>query len=344
MTAHELKPSQSILTLADIAKIISADLKGDGSTVVTGLATLANAESGQVSFLANPVYKHQLADTRASAVILDENNSAECPTSVLLCTNPYLAYATLSHYFEFSSSVAGVHDSAVVHDSVIMGEGVSIGPNAVLQQGVVLGANVTIGPGCVVDSFVTIGDDSTLHSNVTLYHHVVLGMRVNVHSGTVIGADGFGYANDKGKWKKIAQLGSVVIGNDVDIGASSTIDRGALDDTVIGNGVIIDNQVQLAHNVVIGDHTAIAGCVGIAGSSVVGRNCTLAGAAGIAGHLVIGDNVHIGMQAQVTSSISEPGSYSSGTGLMPTDLWRRNVVRLRRLNDFYRRFVVLERR
>lgn len=331
-------------TLADIAKEISAELVGDGAVIVTGLATLASAKAGQISFLANSSYRRQLPDTNASAVIVNEDSAADCKTNALVCANPYLAYAKLSHCFDQAPvSETGVHSTAFVHKSVQMGTGVSIGANAVVEQGVTLGAHVVIGPGSVVAGFATIGDHSVIHANVTIYHHVIIGMRVNIHSGAVIGADGFGFASEKGSWKKIAQLGSVFIGDDVDIGANSAVDRGALDDTIIGNGVIIDNLVQLAHNVKVGDHTAIAGCVGVAGSSEIGRYCTIAGAAGIAGHLTICDRVHIGMQAQVTNSISEPGIYASGTGLMPVSVWRRNVARLRRLNEFYYRLVKLER-
>ena len=345
MTANKLRDTQITLTLADIAKIITAELRGNGSTIISGLATLTNAKAGQVSFLANKTYKRLLSGTQASAVIVSEDHIADSPTDVLICPDPYLAYAKLSHHFDQTPLPApGVHPTASVHESVILGDGVCIGPYAVVQQGVSLGKNVVIGPACVVEGFVTIGDDSLLHPNVTVYHHVVIGMRANIHSGAVIGSDGFGFANNKGVWHKIAQLGSVRIGNDVEIGGSTTIDRGALDDTVIGDGVIIDNQVQIAHNVKLGNHTAIAACSGVSGSTAIGQYCTVAGAVGIAGHLDICDGVQIGMGGQVTNSITEPGTYASGTGLMPIDLWRRNAVRFRRLNELYRRFVVVERK
>lgn len=342
---NKQKSSRVSWTLADIAKKISAELRGDGSVCITGLATLANAREGQISFLANKTYQQHLSGTRASAVLVNKDCLADCQTNALVCSDPYLAYAALSHVFNQAPvQDAGVHPSAFVHPSAELAEGVSIGANAVVEQEVVLGSNVVIGPGSVVEGFVEIGRDSVLHPNVTIYHHVKIGERVNIHSASVIGGDGFGFAIHKGSWNKIAQLGSVTIGNDVEVGASSTIDRGALDDTIIGNGVIIDNQVQLAHNVHIGDHTAIAGCVGIAGSTTVGKNCTIAGAAGLAGHISVCDGVHIGMQAQVTKSISKPGAYASGTGLMTADSWRRNVARIRQLNEFYRRFVKLERK
>ena len=257
----------------------------------------------------------------------------------MICADPYLAYSMLSHLFDKSREKVGlgIHKSAVIAPTAMLSESVSIGPNVVIEEGAVIGNHVVIGANCVVGENTTIGDNSRLYAQVVLYSHVTLGARVTIHSGSVIGADGFGFANREGRWHKIAQLGGVTVGDDVDIGASTTIDRGALEDTVIGQGVIIDNQVQIAHNVRIGDHTAIAGCVGIAGSTTVGRYCTIAGAVGIAGHLTLCDHTHVTMQSQVTRSIKEPGSYSSGTGILPTVEWRKAAVYFRQLDSWRKR-------
>ena len=240
---------------------------------------------------------------------------------------------------------AGVHPSAVIGSNTSIHESSHIGPNVVIGIDVVIGENTVIESNTVVSDRCHIGNDCYLHSNVTVYHGVRIGDNVNIHSGAVIGADGFGFAiTPEKKWLKIHQLGSVLIGNNVDIGANTCIDRGALEDTVIGDGVIIDNQVQIAHNCIIGDNTAIAGCVGIAGSTIIGKNCTLAGGVGVAGHLEIVDNVHVTSMSLVTGSILKPGSWSSGTSMMETSRWRKNAVRFSHLDDLYGRLKNLERK
>ena len=303
---------------------------------VTGLATLAEARPGQITFLANPKYRSLLPASKATACLLQEGDQDAFPGIKLVCNDPYLAFAYLTALFVTkggppAEQTASVHPTAVIESDVTLPQRVTIGPGAYVASGVQLGERVVIGANCVIGRGSVLLEDVTLFANVTLYEQVRLGRRVRVHSGAVIGADGFGYAANQGGWVKIHQLGGVQVGDDVEIGAATTIDAGAIDDTIIGNGVIIDNQVQIAHNVIIGDHTAIAGCVGIAGSTKIGQYCTIAGAAGLAGHIEIADRVHIGMQAQVTKSISQPGSYASGTGLLPVQQWRRMVVRLRRL-------------
>ncbi len=334
------------MTLGELAKQLDVELRGGDATLeIRGLGTLSGATGGEVSFLANPQYRYQLAQTRASAVILHPDLAAECPVATLLSTNPYLIYARASQLFDARPrQQEGVHPSAVVADGVVLGEGCRIGPRVVIEAGCTLGDRVEIGPGSVVGAQTRIGNDCLLHANVTLYHGVSLGERCTLQSGVVIGGDGFGYAPIQGRWHKIAQLGGVRIGNDVEIGASTTIDRGALQDTVIGNNVILDNQIQIAHNVEIGDGTAIAGCTGIAGSTRIGRNCTIAGAVGIAGHLEIADRVHITMRSAITKSISEPGSYSSGTAMSTTAEWRKNAARFRQLDDMARKIRSLEQR
>lgn len=333
------------ISLAELAQHLKVELRGDGATLISGLATLGAAQPGQVSFLANPQYRSQLQGTRASAVIIHPDLAGECPVACLISSNPYLTYAHASQWFDRRPRQAeGVHPSAIVAEGVVLGQGCRIGARVVIEAGAVLGDRVEIGAGTVVGADCRIGDDCLLHANVTLYHGVTLGQRCVLQSGVVIGGDGFGFAPAQGQWHKIAQLGGVRIGDDVEIGASTTIDRGALQDTVIGNSVILDNQIQIAHNVEIGDGTAIAGCTGIAGSTRIGRHCTIAGAVGIAGHLEIADRVHITMRSAITKSISEPGSYSSGTAMSSTAEWRKNAARFRQLDDMARRIRTLEQR
>ncbi|RLT92014.1 MAG: UDP-3-O-(3-hydroxymyristoyl)glucosamine N-acyltransferase, partial [Ketobacter sp.] len=270
--------------LGELARELGVELQGDANLQVSGMATLGTAQPGQLSFLANPLYRNQLSSTAASAVILQPQYAAECPVSALIADNPYLVYSRVSHFFDRRPRPdQGVHPSAFVADNVVLGVGCRIGPKVVIESGAVLGRNVEVGAGTVIGANCRVGDDCLFHANVTLYHGVKIGHRCTFHGGVVVGADGFGFANEAGQWKKIAQLGAVTIGNDVDVGANTTIDRGAIQDTVIGNGVILDNQIQIAHNVEIGEGTAIAGCTGIAGSTKIGSYCTIAGAVGIAG-------------------------------------------------------------
>ncbi len=238
----------------------------------------------------------------------------------------------------------GIHPSAVVEAGAQVDPTAWIGPNAVIGTDARISANVSIGPGCVVGRGSVIGAGSELVANVTVLHECVIGERALFHPGVVVGADGFGIANDKGRWVKVPQLGRVVIGNDVELGANTTVDRGAIEDTVIEDGVKIDNQVQIAHNVRIGAHTAIAGCAGIAGSAKIGRHCAIAGGVGIAGHLEIADGVQITAMALVTKSISQPGVYSSGTPLQPNDEWHKNFARFRKLDEMARRLRALEKK
>ncbi len=338
------QPSNS-WTLSALAEALGVEWRGDADLVLSRLAPLGSADTGALSFLANPLYRQQLATTAASAVILHPSLAQECQVAVLLSETPYLTYARASHLFDLAPRpVAGIHPSAIVDPSAEIGPGASVGARAVIEADVVLGAGVLVGPGCVIGAGASIGAQTRLHANVTLYHRVSIGARCVLHSGVVIGADGFGFANERGRWIKIAQLGSVRIGDDVEIGANTTIDRGAIGDTTIGNGVILDNQIQIAHNVEIGDFTAISGCTGIAGSTRIGRHCTIAGGVGIAGHLVIGDRVHITMRTDVTGSLPEAGSYSSGTAVSETREWRKNAARFRQLDGLARRLVTVERK
>ncbi|PMR76184.1 UDP-3-O-(3-hydroxymyristoyl)glucosamine N-acyltransferase [Billgrantia endophytica] len=340
------QPAPPTFTLAALAEQLGAKLVGDGTRRMTGLATLRDAGPDQIAFLANLSYLKDLTSTRAGAVLLHPEHAGECPVDHLELDNPYLGFAQLSRLFDpfLARPTGGIHPSAVVAEDARVGERVEIGPQAVIESGVELGDEVVVGAGCVVGSRSRIGAGSRLHPNVTVCHGVVIGERAILHSGCVIGGDGFGFAHDGGRWHKIAQLGGVVMGDDVEVGSCSSIDRGALDDTVIGNDVKIDSQVQIAHNVRIGDHSALAGCVGIAGSTQVGRNCMLGGGVGLSGHLTICDGVQVTGMSLVTNSIHEPGIYSSGTGAMQNAQWRKNAVRFKQLDDIARRLARLEKR
>ncbi|REH37897.1 UDP-3-O-[3-hydroxymyristoyl] glucosamine N-acyltransferase [Paraperlucidibaca baekdonensis] len=332
------------ISLGELAAAVGAELRGEPDHCVQGMNTLAAAAPHELAFLANPKYRSQLAATQAGAVLLRHDDLGDFTGNALLLANPYLAFATLSHRFDRTPQpAAGVHNSAVVAESAVLGEGVSIGAQVVIGDGVVIGAGSLIEAGSVIHDRVVLGENCRIRSRVVIYHDCRLGNRVQVHSGAVIGGDGFGFANERGQWRKIAQLGAVVIGDDVDIGANTTIDRGALEDTEIHTGAIIDNQVQIAHNVIIGAHTAIAACCGISGSTQIGAHCILAGGVGVVGHIQICDGVQITGMTMVTKSITEPGSYSSGTAFDRTDAWKKMAVRLRRLDDLATRVQRLEK-
>ncbi|WP_444985220.1 UDP-3-O-(3-hydroxymyristoyl)glucosamine N-acyltransferase [Halomonas mongoliensis] len=334
-----------VYTLGELAERLGARLAGDAGRQIVGLATLKEAGPDRVAFLANRAYLKDLADTRAAAVLLHPQHGDACPVARLELDNPYLGYAALSRLFDplAGREPAGVHSSAVVDPSASLGARVEVGPCAVIEAGVTLGDDVIIGPGSVVGADSVIGAGSRLHANATVCHGVVVGARAILHSGCVIGGDGFGFAHDGAGWHKIAQLGGVVLGDDVEVGSCSSIDRGALGDTIIGNDVKIDSQVQIAHNVQIGDHSALAGCVGIAGSTRVGKHCMLGGGVGLSGHLTLCDGVQVTGMSLVTNSITEPGVYSSGTGAMKNAQWRKNAVRFKQLDDIAKRLVRLEK-
>lgn len=332
-------------TLGELAERLKARLVGDSDHRVTGLATLLDAGPDDITFLANKTYLKYLPETSAAAVLVHPAYGAEVPCARLELDNPYLGYAELSRLFDPLAGQApeGVHPSAVVAESVHLGARVSVGPQCVVEAGAVIGDGCVIGAGSIIGAHSEIGADSRLHANVTVYHGVSVGRRAILHSGCVVGADGFGFAHDGQGWHKIAQLGGVIVGDDVEIGSCSSIDCGALGDTLIGNDVKIDSQVQIAHNVQVGDHSALAGCVGIAGSTRVGRHCMLGGGVGLSGHLTICDGVQVTGMSLVTNSIHEPGVYSSGTGAMPNGLWRKNAVRFKQLDDLAKRLARLER-
>ena len=330
--------------LGELAQILEAELCGDSQQEIRALAAIQSANNTDLTFIANPAYKKHLLSTKAGAVLIGASLADEFAGNKLIVKNPYLAYARLSALFEFRRETPpGIHPTAVVGSESVLGKNVSIGANAVVGDGVVLGDGVIVGPGCYIGNDSVIGKNTRLAGNVSIYHGIIVGADCLLHSGCVIGADGFGFAPDAGSWVKIHQLGSVQIGNKVEIGSCTCIDRGALDDTFIDDGVIIDNLVQIGHNVHIGKNTAIAAHSAIAGSAIIGANCTIAGAVGIVGHVTIADKVHITAMTLVSASISESGSYSSGTAMSPTKDWRKNAVRFRQLDTLASRLIKLER-
>ena len=331
------------LRLGELAVAIGAQLRGDPERTVERIATLQAADAIAVSFLANRRYRRFLTTTRAAAVILSDSDVEACPTAALVMANPYLGYARAASILTPPPLPAqGVHATAWVGDGARIHATAWVGPHAVIEAGAEVGPNAAIGPGCVVGEGATLGAGTRLVANVTICRGVRLGERVLVHPGAVIGADGFGLANDAGVWVKIPQLGSVVVGDDVEIGANTTIDRGALEDTVIEDGVKLDNQIQIGHNCHIGAHTAIAGCTGIAGSTHIGQRCMIGGGVGISGHVEICDDVVLSGRSVVHQSIKEPGMYASGMPLQPQELWLRNLPRYRQLDELAKRVKRLE--
>ncbi|MBA6254654.1 UDP-3-O-(3-hydroxymyristoyl)glucosamine N-acyltransferase [Colwellia sp. MB3u-28] len=325
-------------TLKQLAEKIGAEVHGDASYIIHSLATLSSAGAQQIAFLANKKYSQQLSETKAGAVIISAQNINDCNTHALVMDNPYLGYALTAQLLDTTPKPAhNIHPSAQISPDVVLGVNVEVGANAVIEKGVVISDNVIIGAGCFIGEETLIGTHTKLWANVSVYHRVKIGQNCLIQANTVIGSDGFGYANDKGKWLKIPQLGGVIIGDNVEIGASTTIDRGALEDTVIKNGVILDNQIQIAHNVVIGENTAMAACSVIAGSTTIGKNCVIAGLVGINGHIEIGDGCVFTGMSMVTKNINEPGVYSSGMPCQTNKEWNKNNARIRKLESILKR-------
>jgi len=324
---------QEEFSLGELAVRFGLTLRGEPELKVRSVATLSRAGAGSLSFLANSRYRRQLEITGATAVLISAEDEGDCPVAALIHPNPYLVYARIAALLHPQvPRTPGRHPSAVISSRARIAASAEIGPLAVIEEDAQIGERVSIGPGCVVQRGARVGDDSVLVSRVNLYPGVTLGRRCILHAGAVVGADGFGFAQNSGSWLKVPQLGSVRIGDDVEIGANTTIDRGAIDDTVVENGVKLDNQIQVGHNVVIGAHTAIAGCTGISGSTVIGQRCMIGGMVGLAGHLTIVDDVVVTGCSLVSASIKKPGSYSSGMPTVETRLWRRMVAHLRRLD------------
>lgn len=327
-------------TLGELAKYINAELCGDEACSVSSISTLKNANSRQLSFLSSASYQKYLSSTQAACVILHPDMQHLFTGNKLVTNNPYYAYAQLTELFVPQSAKANIHTSVVVGENSTIGLNVTIGAYTVIGDNVHIADGVTIGSGCFIGDNTTIAESTVLHSQVSIYRDVTIGQGSLVHSHVVLGSDGFGFAPKKGssnEWQKIHQLGGVIIGDDVEIGAGTTIDRGALDNTIIANGVKLDNQIQIAHNVEIGEHTAIAAATAIAGSTIIGQRCTIAGAVGIVGHLTITDDVHITAMTLVTKSITTAGSYSSGVPMNKTSVWRKNAARFNRLDQILRK-------
>ncbi|MDT8448723.1 MAG: UDP-3-O-(3-hydroxymyristoyl)glucosamine N-acyltransferase [Wenzhouxiangellaceae bacterium] len=322
--------------LGDIAGHLGLRLHGDPAVEIDAVGTLTGAGQRQISFLANPAYRKQLAATRAAAVIVPPEAVGDCPGAALEADEPYAAWARLLEWLHPPRPARpGIDPSAVVDPAARVDDGAEIGPLCHVGPGADVSPGVILGPGSIVGAGAVIGADCRLLGRVFVGDRCRLGRRVIVHPGAVIGADGYGLAMDGGRWRKVAQLGAVRIGDDCEIGANTTIDRGAIDDTVLGVDVRLDNQVQVAHNCEIGDHTAIAGCTGIAGSTRIGRYCMVAGACGIAGHLEICDRAIITGMSAVTNSIHQPGRYGSGIPARPMRAWQRILVRLSQLDRLF---------
>ncbi|MEM7408054.1 MAG: UDP-3-O-(3-hydroxymyristoyl)glucosamine N-acyltransferase [Pseudomonadota bacterium] len=330
-------------TLQELAERLGAELRGDGAQVIRRVDTLERADAFAISFYTNRRYRAQLDATRAGAVLLTAADVELSPVPTLVLDNPYLGYARVAGWLNPAAPASpGVHPSAVVDPSAEIAADATVGPLAVIEADVRVGARAVVGPACVVGHRCRIGADTRLIARVTMLYDVQVGDRVTIHPGVVLGAQGFGIANDDGVWVNIPQLGNVIIGNDVDIGANTCIDRGALDDTRIEDGVKIDNHVQIGHNVQIGQHTAIAGCVAIAGSARIGARCTIGGTSAVSGHLEIADDVHLTGGTNVPNSIREAGVYSSTLPLQSNRDWRRNMARVKHLDELAKRVRRLE--
>jgi UDP-3-O-[3-hydroxymyristoyl] glucosamine N-acyltransferase len=331
-------------TASELARRFDLAVHGDGDVRIEGVSTLARANASQLAFLANSRYRPQLADSGAGAVVMRQEDADGAPGTALIAKDPYTAFAKIAALFEAKPAYPpGIHPSAVIDPAATVAASAHIGPFVVIGAGSTVGDGCVIGPGCVIGENCEIGAGSELIARVTLVTRVRLGQRVLIHPGAVIGADGFGLAMDGGRWIKVPQMGGVSIGDDCEIGANTTIDRGALEDTVLEEDVRLDNQIQIGHNVRIGAHTAMAGCSAAAGSARIGRYCLIGGAAGVLGHLEICDRVVITAMSLVTSSIREPGEYSSGTPLTDNRSWRKNAARFKQLDALARRVLAADK-
>jgi len=332
-------------TLDELASRFGCRVQGDGATAVSRVATLDSASSDAISFLANPLYRSRLATTRAAAVILDAQASENCPVPCLVSENPYAIYAQVAAFLHPQASPsAGIDADACVDPSAEVASSAAIGPRAVIGPGTRVGDGVVIGAGVVLGARVSIGAGSRIAPLVSVLDGVTIGARCIVHSGAVIGADGFGFAEDAGSWVKVPQLGSVTVGDDVEIGANTTVDRGTIEDTVLEDGVKLDNLIQIAHNVRIGAHTVIAALTGISGSTKIGKRCKVGGAVAMVGHLSICDDVMFTFASVVLKSVSEPGTYGGSLQAVEASKWRRSAARFKQLEVMHERLKTLEDR
>ena len=328
--------------LGQLAARFGLEARGDAATRIAGVGTLEHAGPGQLAFLANPAYRRHLPGTGAAAVVLAAADAAACPVPCLVAPEPYAAFARIAALFETPPVAApGVHPSAVVEEGAQVDATASVGPLCHVAASARIGAGARLGPGCLVGDDCVVGEGCELLARVTLVARVRLGRRVRLHPGAVLGAEGFGLAMADGRWLKVPQLGGVVVGDDCEVGANTTIDRGAIEDTVLEEDVRLDNLIQVGHNVRIGAHTAMAGCVAVAGSTRIGRYCLIGGGAGFVGHIEVGDRVRIGAMSLVTHSLAGPGEYNSGTPLQPSRQWRRNAARFKQLDELARKIAPL---
>lgn len=326
------------------AELVSASSVSDAAEIlIRGISSPLSACDDQISFVASRAYVAELENTSAAAIILSEEFANLCHVSHLIVANPYLAYAKLTQLFAEPRPDSGIHSSAVISETAVIGDGCSIAANAVIADGAIIGDSAIIGPNVSIGARAKIGMRTQLHANVSIYHDVSIGSDCIIHSGTVIGSDGFGFAPGNEGYVKIHQLGTVLVGDRVEIGANASIDRGALGNTEIHDGAKIDNLVHIAHNCIIGANTALAGQVGMAGTTEIGKGCTFGGQVGIAGHIKIADGVHVTGKSMVTKKITEPGLYSSGTGFSDNKSWRKNAVRFNQLDELYKRVLRLEK-
>ncbi len=331
--------------LADLAARLGGELAGDGEVAISGVASLESASAGDISFVTHKRLLPALARCRASALIVPPALANATARARVICADPYLAYARVARLLHPASAPApGVHPTAVIEPGARVAADAALGAWVYVGRGAVIGARSAVGPGSHIGADCSIGIDCVLHPRVTLYPDCSIGDRTIVHSGCVIGADGFGFAPDEGSWLKIPQTGGVRIGDDVEVGANTTIDRGALDDTVIENGVKLDNQIQVAHNVRIGAHTAIAAMTGIAGSASIGSHCMIGGAVRIMGHVSIADRVQIAATSFISKSILKSGNYSGAVPFAPGRVWLKNAAWLKNLDQLAERLISLERR
>ena len=332
------------ISLGELATRFSCELIGDPDVIVNDVAPLSNASSSSLSFLSSSAFKKQLSSTKAAAVILRADDAPDSPTAALVHDNPYACYARIADFLRPRTVyAAGVHATAAVAETASVASTAHVAANAVIEDGAVIGENSYIGPGTVVGPDCIVGHDCRLNANVTFVRNVAIGDRCIFHSGSVVGADGFGNAMTDEGWLKVPQFGGVRVGNDVEVGASTTIDCGAIEDTIIENGVRLDNQIQIGHNVHIGEHTAMASSVAVAGSAYIGKRCLLAGMVGVAGHITICDDVIINGKGMVSKSITEPGAYASNFPVEDARTWNRRVALIRRIDKLLGRVSKLEK-
>lgn len=333
------------LTLGMLGQATNATLQGNSNTLIQGVGTIANAKSGEITFLASPKYRHHLSGTKATAVILGRDEAQDCQIPALVCDDPKLVFAQVVHLLYPNQVVDSmVHSSAVIGKDCDIHPLTYIGPHCVIGERVKIGANVILGAGCFVGDDCDIQEGTVLYPRVTIYHGCKIGQQCVIHSGAVIGSDGFGFAKDNNRWIKVPQIGGVSIGSRVEVGANTTIDRGAIEDTQIGDDVILDNLIQIGHNVKIGASSAIAACTGIAGSTVVGEHCMIGGGSSINGHISICDHVHLVGSSNVAQPIMQPGAYASAVTVNDIKSWKRNLVRFHQLDNLALRLKEIEKK